>query len=1360
MNYKKINLSLGWLTFLIATIVYFITVEDTVSLWDCGEYITAAYKLEVGHPPGAPLFMVLGRLFSFFAEPQNVALWINRLSALCSSLTILFMFWSLTMLIKKMVLKAKSEISTGDMIAIFGSAFVGSLAYTFSESFWFSAVEGEVYAMSSLFTAAIFWAILRWDEEMMEIQHKELQPVGYSPDRWLLLIMFLLGLAIGVHLLGILVVPAIAYFIYFRYQDKVTIKGFLITGILSVFILGFIQEGVIPGSVSLASKFEVSFVNSMGLPFFSGTIFFFALLIGVIFFTLRWSRKNGKQIVYSATMGLVMLLIGYGSFAVIVIRSNANTPLDENDPENLVTLHSYLKREQYGSAPLFKGQYWNSELNPGELWDDLSPTYLRRFVVVKGDADIKAFTNEERANEYAKANKGEVVEKYYESNAGSRIHGSPTYAQTTLLPRMYWSQDQARIGGYKKWSGYDETVDKGTELGSDGKRLPTMGENLTYLGSYQFNWMYWRYFMWNFAGRQNDVQGHGNDLQGNWKSGFSFIDEQMIGSTEHQPYFTEKNPSNNSFYLLPIIFGFIGIFFHFYRAPKDAFAVFLAFLFTGVAIIIYLNQKPFEPRERDYAFAGSFYFFAFWIGIGVYGLYDAFKSLNKKALQNAAIIVGGLLIVFLTISWPTALTWIVMILIAAVLIALMAGLGKVAKQEKQGASVAVLLGLVVPIIMGVQGWDDHDRSLKSTAHDLAYNYLVSCEKNGIIFTNGDNDTFPLWYMQEVEGLKTDVRVCNLSLMQTDWYTNQMKMKAYESDPLPIKFTEEQILMHAGKTDQVVFGDLFNLTYNNVNPVILKEIISLRLKANEDTIVRGHLKTFSSEASIALNGVSTDNASVNKRLGQIKAMMIHEAGDDLAGAIQARIAGVLEILRAAQRRLITASPETLQALQNTTMSFESKWDVTDLKDAMEFVRNDNSIVPFDESGQRMYRVFPSSKFRMLVNKENVKKSKLLFDDQMKYVRDEIRFEFNAQAITREEVMMLDIIANNDWERPLYFSAPTGSEVSSALLRGTAGYPGCLRQNGMAFEVNPMSNEAGYVNIERMYDNMMNVYKFGEMNNPDVLTDYYARRHTKQYRLHFLRLAQELIGQAYNAERQYNRIEQMADLIAQGMDVQEPKLSKKQIAEYKTMGINVIKKSLEVMPADVVIDAGEPEQDGQNTYTVAGSQTSGYSDGHLYEYVKMLYLAGDIEAANKLGMEVLGQMESIIRWFDASDVEIAADVDNTKELFAAVATVFEISTGSMDPEAGDPDGPVSQKAEQLVNFIYNDMLPSMENKLKAVASERGESMNKSSRPSPTARKLFYLQEFMHAIAVNYGLAEEMPEQPTAQPAQPLPTMPGLN
>jgi hypothetical protein len=543
------------------------------------------------------------------------------------------MFWSLTLLIKKIILSQQKELTCGNQIAIFASAAIGSLAYTFSDSFWFSAVEGEVYAMASLFTAVIFWAILKWDEEMGLLSSGELSD-DYRPNRWILLIFFMLGLAIGVHLLGILVVPAIGYMIYFRVKEEVNLKGIVLTGVISIFVLGFIQEGIIPGSIAMASNFEVAFVNSLGLPFFSGTVFFFILLIFACVFLVRWARKKGNTLVFNSMMGLVFLLIGYSSFAVIVIRSNANTPLDENDPENLVTLHSYLKREQYGSAPIFFGNYWNSFRNGEEMtengarvlsndaWKDLSAYYLRRFVITEGDVEVKAFTKEADAQKWVAEHDGaySIEEKYYESNASIRHGAVATYAQSTIFPRMYSGDSPVHKQGYAKWSGYDENDGTSTEIGRDGKRLPSFGENLTYFMRYQVNWMYLRYFMWNFAGRQNDIQGHGDNLHGNWISGISFLDEARLGSQEFQPHYTTENPAHNKFFLLPLILAIIGLVFHYRKAPKDAFVLTLAFIFTGLAIVVYLNQKPMEPRERDYAYAGSFYFFAMWIGVGVFAI--------------------------------------------------------------------------------------------------------------------------------------------------------------------------------------------------------------------------------------------------------------------------------------------------------------------------------------------------------------------------------------------------------------------------------------------------------------------------------------------------------------------------------------------------------------------------------------------------------------------------------------------------------------------------------------------------------------------------------------------------------------------
>jgi hypothetical protein len=1340
MTYSKWNTYLGWLVFLIATAVYFITIEDTVSLWDCGEYITAAYKLEVGHPPGAPLFMVLGRLFSFFADPENVAVWINRLSAISSSLTILFMFWSLTLLVKKMILKDKKELSGADQVIIFASAAIGSLAYTFSDSFWFSAVEGEVYAMASLFTAGIFWAILKWDEEMMQIQDGTLSS-EVAPNRWILLIMFLLGLAIGVHLLGILVVPAIGFMIYFRYWKNADLKGILITGILSVFVLGFIQEGVIPGSISMASAFEVAFVNSLGLPFFAGTLFFFGLLIAGCVWALRYARKNNRSILYNSVMGLILLLIGYGSFAVIVIRSNANTPLDENDPENLVTLHAYLKREQYGTSPLMFGQYWNSVENDPSLYDSRSPFYLRRFVVTKGDQVLKAFKNEEAAKKYAAEKAASYEEKYFESNAQDRLNSVPTYAQTTFFPRMYSDQTPQHIEGYKKWSGYDANDGMVTDKGKDGMRLPTFGENMTYFFRYQCNWMYWRYFMWNFAGRQNDIQGHGDAMRGNWISGFSAIDNARLGDQDKAaPYFTSQNPANNKFFLLPLIFGVIGMIFHFWRAPKDAFVLFLAFLFTGLAIVVYLNQKPIEPRERDYAYAGSFYFFAFWIGIGVYALYDAYMRFTKADLIKALMIAGAGLFLFgvldmnSEVGMPNAMSWLIISAVSLLMIGLMMLLRNVLKKELQGAVVASALGLVAPLIMGMQGWDDHDRSLKTSADDLALNYLESCSKNGIIFTNGDNDTFPLWYMQEVEGKRTDVRVCNLSLMQTDWYTDQMKMRAYESDPLPIKFREDQILMYAGNTDQVLFSNLFEMFYLNASEEMLKEVINMRLKYNRKAAEEATL-AFNTQAAQLANGFSSTQPNVMSRIQELKASLTTNTSAKLSDAIYAKYRAAFEVLSALQNGMLTLPEGQGQVFQDMVMNYDKTWDYTELSDAMAFVRNDDNLVTY--SGQRKVRVFPSTGFILKVNAANAVKSGVIKANEVKKCHKELRFNFEARGLTREQVMMLDILANNDWKRGIYFSSPGGSDVSIALY--TKGY---VKQNGMAFELSPL-NDMSMRYSEAMYPNLMTKYAYGAMNNPDVLTDYYTRRHTTQYRLHFASLADDFLAKADQVEREieFNKsnIVRMknggASAEARKLEEAIPGLEKQSKAN-REKAKKLIHRSLEVMPAEIVIDYGEPSQAGREKYSNGGIDYSAYSDGILHDYVGILYRSGDVQGAEKLGAVVADQLESIFSYFAESDPYFAANPENSGDLFAAMDAYFKMYAFAADPADGNKNGAFAKRLFSTIEDLYKNVFPKIYRGLEDKANANGESTRRGSKAGRYASMLFQLQDYVEAMGVHYG------------------------
>jgi hypothetical protein len=1280
MNYNKWNTLLGWLVFLIASTVYLMTIESTASLWDCGEYITAAYKLEVGHPPGAPLFMVLGRLFSFFAAPESVAVWINALSAISSSLTILFMFWSLTLLIKKIILTQEKEITSGHQLAIFASAAIGSLAYTFSDSFWFSAVEGEVYAMASLFTAVIFWAILKWDEEMALYKSGELSD-DYRPNRWILLIFFMLGLAIGVHLLGILVVPAIGYMIYFRVKEEVTPQGLILTGLISIFALGFIQEGIIPGSIAMASSFEVAFVNLFGLPFFSGTVFFFMLLIGLCVFLVRWAKKMEKTILYNSMMGLVFLLIGYSSFAVIVIRSNANTPLDENDPENLVTLHSYLKREQYGSAPIFFGNYWNSFRNGEEMtengarilsndaWKDLSPYYLRRFVIMEGDVEVKAFTKEADANKWISEHNGaySIEEKYYESNASIRHGAVATYSQSTIFPRMYSGDSPIHKQGYAKWSGYDPNDGTNTEIGRDGKRLPSFGENLTYFMRYQVNWMYLRYFMWNFAGRQNDIQGHGDNLHGNWISGISFIDEARLGSQEFQPHYTTENPAHNKFYLLPLILALIGMVFHYRKTPKDAFVLTLAFIFTGLAIVVYLNQKPMEPRERDYAYAGSFYFFAMWIGIGVYAIYH-FIQRKISSHVNSAVLASA-------------------------------------------------LGLAVPVMMGVQGWDDHDRSGKTSARDLANNYLESCGKNSILFTNGDNDTFPLWYLQEVEGKRTDVRVCNLSLMGTDWYTNQMKMKSYDSDPLPIKFREDQILMYAGNTDQVYFMPLLQLLSMNASEEIITKVIDMRLKNNPKTAIDA-ARYFDQEALKIFANVSITNAE----LEATRAAILTTDTTNLVQATVQKFLGVLKLYEGARGGGVEFKNGSGEQLQELLEKFESIWSAVDFKDAMAFVRDDNNML-IDE-GKR-YSFFPSNRFTLSVDKENALKAGTITAKEKSRCADQITFEFSTErdpALARDEVMMMDIVANNDWKRGIFFSSSRGSSFSVALLSS-----GFIKQVGMAYELSPLKEEPMFYNVSKMMKNMMNVYEYGDMANPKVLTDYYARRHTVQYRSNFLLLAEQLLNR-----------------------------------KQKSKAIQVLDYSLKLMPVETVLDFGEVNScdpfmslkynERDQEYMYQGQTLRAKCSGSLHEYVQLYYLAGDKKKAEALGQKLLKNFHSVFAYFDHSDAEFAGNPDNAEDLIAAMDACLKMNALAQDPRYGNASSAFAKALKAEINRVYKGMMPRIYRELEALAAENGESSNGFGEVGAYTEMIGNLQAYMGAMAEHYGIIKSREKKPVVQPSTP--------
>jgi hypothetical protein len=674
-----LNNIIGWAVFAVATFTYISTVEPTASLWDCSEFILSAYRLEVGHPPGAPLFMMIGHLFTMFSPAENAAFMINIFSALCSAFTILFLFWSITHLVRRFVSKNVCELSISETIMVMSCGVTGALAYTFSDTFWFSAVEGEVYAASSLMTAVVFWAILKWEEQ------------ADSPyaNRWIVLISYILGLSIGVHLLNLLVVPAIVFVYYFK-KHTVTRKGIIYTSLISVVLLASLVWGVIPITPKIASWFELFFVNSLGLPINSGLLFFVVLLIAVLAYAIYRTCKEKKIILNTIILCLSVCLLGYGSYAMIVIRSSANLPMDQNKPDNIFSLIKYLNRDQYGSRPIFTGPYFTSK--------DYEVAQEERYIRL--------------GNTYVKKDISQTVK----------------YKNTTFFPRMWSSSRPDHAEVYKMYM--------------KGKN-PTFADNIHFFFDYQIGFMYWRYFMWNFAGKQNDMQASINDLtKGNWISGIRFIDENRLGKMDDMPVYLAENRATNKYFFLPLLLGVLGLLFQLKNDKKGFTLVTLLFFFTGIAIILYLNQTPNEPRERDYAYAGSFYAFAIWIGMGVAFVYNL---LTKTLKANIA------------------------------------------------APVALILGLPVPIIMAQQNWDDHNRSGRYVATDFGYNYLNSCDENAILYTFGDNDTFPLWYNQEVEGVRRDVKVANTMYLASDWYYMQMMRRSHEAPPVATTATPEKII---------------------------------------------------------------------------------------------------------------------------------------------------------------------------------------------------------------------------------------------------------------------------------------------------------------------------------------------------------------------------------------------------------------------------------------------------------------------------------------------------------------------------------------------------------------------------------------
>ena len=716
MNYNKINNLIGWACGIIATAVYVMTLERTTSFWDTGEFIASAYKMQIVHQPGAPLFLMLQNVFSnlAFGDTTRIAFWMNVGSAVSSGLTILFLFWTITALARKALWKPGTELSQATLIQIMGAGAVGALAYTFTDTFWFSAVESEVYAMSSLCTAVVFWAILKWEAHADEPR----------ADKWLLFIAYIMGLSIGVHLLNLLAIPAIALVIYFRRAKQATSGGAVKALLIGCVVVAIVLWGVIQYLIRFAAYFDLFFVNTLGMGFGTGVAVFALLVVGGTVYGLWYSIQKAKPLLNIILLSFAFILFGYSSFTMILVRAKADPTLNNSDPDNAFSFLSYLNREQYGDNPLIKGPYFDSRL--------VDVTYGGK-------------TYRKGASKYEVA--GENVDYVFD--------------RETVFPRIHGYREPAHQQFYRSYLNLGEN------------EQPGFGDNLRFFFSYQVGHMYGRYFLWNFAGRQNDQQGHGDFTTGNWISGIKAVDQLHVGGQNALPDSLKTDPSNNKFYFLPLILGLIGVFWHFKRRQKDAGVVGLLFFFTGLAIVLYLNQTPLQPRERDYAYAGSFYAFTIWVGLGVAGISEWLKKLNPKTAASVATVIG-----------------------------LLAG----------------------PVILAKDGWNDHDRSEKYLARDIAKDYLESCAPNAILFTYGDNDTYPLWYAQEVEGVRPDVRVVNLSLLSADWYVRQMTKKVNEADALPINIPEEKY--EKGVRDVIYFQDA-----GIAGPVELKDIVALMLSDN-------------------------------------------------------------------------------------------------------------------------------------------------------------------------------------------------------------------------------------------------------------------------------------------------------------------------------------------------------------------------------------------------------------------------------------------------------------------------------------------------------------------------------------------------
>lgn len=910
MSYRRINNITGWTVCLIASLVYIMTMEATGSLWDTGEFASSAWKLQIPHPPGAPLFVLLGRLFMVPFGAENAATGANLMSALASGFTILFLFWTITHFARKIFQKDNTELSSERILAIMSAGVVGALAYTFSDSFWYSAVEAEVYALSSFFTAVVFWAILKWEQNVTEEQAKGIKGHFTNADRWIILIFYLMGLSIGVHLLNLLALPAIVIIYYFK-RYEVTRWGTFFAFVIGCIITGLVQIAVIQWTIKIAGRFDILFVNDFNLPFFTGFGFFFVLIAVLIFYGLRVAARRNWNFLKLGLWSFAFMLLGYTSYFTTMIRSSADPSVDMFNVDNPVNLVGYVSREQYGDWPILYGQDFTAQI----MDTDVTETYIK-----SGDKYVKS---------------GRKVKYVY---APEDMH---------FFPRMWdQSNDQGRADYYAAWAGI------GKDEQGNWERKPTMAENIGFFFSYQFNWMYWRYFMWNFAGKQNDIQGvnMGNVRDGNWKTGIGFYDAARLGNQDNLPDALKNNKANNKLYMLPLILGILGVIFQINRDKRDALVVGLLFFFTGIAIVLYLNQAGNQPRERDYAFSGSFYAFTIWIGLGVLFVRDKFTRFIKNP-------------------------------------------------KMAGLAAGALCLLAVPVLMAATEWDDHDRSKKTIARDLAINYLESCAPNAILISFGDNDTYPLWYAQEVHGIRKDVRVINSSLLGTDWYINQLRYKINDSEPVDpiwskaqIEGSNRDVIYNVPKGDQNAYMDLYT-------------------------------------------------------------MMKDYAGSD---------------------------------------------DPTKMEQG-----RDGS----------MLNIFPSRKVSIPVDVNAVRANGTV--NQNDTVLSEIRFEIPKNILFKNDAAILNIIAANQWKRPIYFTSPYGD----------LGFQQYLRQDGLTYRLVPVANSE--VNQDWVFDKLMNKFQFGGANKPGVYFDEENRRHLNSIRLAYAQAAGSMAdhGRSEDAKKLLNRADKM-------------------------------------------------------------------------------------------------------------------------------------------------------------------------------------------------------------------------------------------